>query len=663
MGVPHGAGGAIDIAVPEDRAVLRTMLRISNAVLRANYFDEVLEVVAEQALAALGASSLSVSRWERDSDTLRTLINVGDLAPGEQRWPDHDIYPVTDDPYVAGLLQHGRPYVHAIDDPAITPAVLDYLRRAGKESEVAVPVMFDDTMWGEIWATGVAGRRFGHDDVQLLQAIAAYTAVAIGRGELFTTVRRHAYQDPLTDLANRRALDERFAEIDWHNDLPTLLIGDLDGLKDINDRDGHPAGDAVLRGVAAVLRESTAAFDQAIAARLGGDEFCVLLPYGTLVDAEQLAHTASRTIGAGLGAHVTVGWGAAESGPQVRSGPALMAAADAALRHAKALGPGRFSAGAAARLVPGSLDRRSGVHRRTADTLVSRVSELVDAQRPCSTLAALEILAVQAQNAIDAAGWAVSVTAANQDEPDHLPRRRQRPRPAIRALGAARRRCPRGVSAQRLPEDRPGDRHRVLVHRRGRPRRFRPRRDRAAGATRVPRGTGCRGQHRRARLPAGNLFRRHPYRPGTDRHLGAGAGALLRQRRPLTVQLSTLHPFLTQTVLDQRGRQAAQGVARTEPPVDATAGPASMSSRYVAFIVCTDGLRGGHGRQEPLGAGGCHSGAVPCTAGAFAGESMVGEVNTRLSASSGGRICAGLTSPHGGPRLARSSDGTGWRAS
>ncbi|MGY4651240.1 diguanylate cyclase domain-containing protein [Mycobacterium sp. URHB0021] len=413
--VPHGAGAPIDIAVPEDRTVLRTMLRLSNAILGANYFDEVLEVVAEQALAALGASSLSVSRWERDNDTLRTLINVGELQPGDQRWPDQDIYPVTDDPYVVGLLQHGRPYVHSIDDPAITPADLDYLRRAGKESEVAVPVMFDDTMWGEIRATGVAGRRFGHDDVQLLQAIAAYTAVAVSREELFTTIWRHAYQDPLTDLANRRALDERFTEIDWHKYLPTLLIGDLDGLKDINDRDGHPAGDAVLRGVAAVLRESTAAFDQAIAARLGGDEFCVLLPHGTLVDAEHLAHTASRTIGAGLGPHVTVAWGAAESGPQVRSGQALMAAADAALRHAKALGPGRFSAGVATvHVVPGSLDRRSGAHRRTTDTLVPRVTELVDAHRPLSTLAALEILAVQAQNAIDTAGWAVSVTAADE---------------------------------------------------------------------------------------------------------------------------------------------------------------------------------------------------------------------------------------------------------
>ena len=207
--VPHGAGAAIDIAVPEDHAVLRTMLRISNAVLRANYFDEVLEVVAEEALAALGASSLSVSRWERDSDTLRTLINVGDLQTGDQRWPDHDIYPITDDPYAADLLQHGRPYVHAIDDPTITPADLDYLRRAGKESEVAVPVMFDDTMWGEIWATGVAGRRFGHDDVQLLQAIAAYTAVAIGRGELFTASPAHRPAEHAAPFCPQTVLDQR----------------------------------------------------------------------------------------------------------------------------------------------------------------------------------------------------------------------------------------------------------------------------------------------------------------------------------------------------------------------------------------------------------------------------------------------------------------------
>jgi diguanylate cyclase (GGDEF)-like protein len=412
---PHGSGTAIQIAVPEDHSVLRTMLRISNAVLCADFFDEVLEVVAEQALVALRASAVSVGRWERDTDTLRTLINAGELRPGEQRWPDHDIYPLADDPYVTGLLQRGRPYMHAIDDERLDPAVFEYLRGVGKESEVAVPVMFGDTMWGEIWAAGVAGRRFGHDDVQLLQAIAAYTAVAIGRSELLTTVWQHAHLDPLTDLANRRALEVRFAEIDWQTYLPTLLVGDLDGFKDINDRDGHPAGDSLLRAVAGVLRESAAVVDHAMAARLGGDEFCVLLPQGSLTDAERLAHKISRRLRAAVSADVTMTWGAAESGHGVGSGQALLAAADAALRQAKTLGPGRFSGGVSAPdIVPGSLARRSGTGgRRTIDTLVPRVAALIDTHRPLSALAALEILAVQAQHAIDAAGWAVSVTAEN----------------------------------------------------------------------------------------------------------------------------------------------------------------------------------------------------------------------------------------------------------
>ena len=403
---------ATEIAVPDDLSVLRTMLRISNAVLSANYFDEVLEEVAEQSLIALGAAAVSISRWERDTDILRTLINVGDLRAGEYRWPDQDLYPISEDPHVLGLLQHGRPYVHAVDDDPRDPAVRDYLFRIGKESEVAVPVMFDDTMWGEIWAAGVDGRRFGHDDVQLLQAIAAYTAVAIGRGELFTTVWRHAHQDPLTELANRRALEERFRQIDWDRVDPTLLVGDLDGFKNVNDRDGHPAGDALLCGVAAALRDSAAAVDQALAARLGGDEFCVLLPHGSLIDAEMLAHSASSAISSTLGPHITMTWGAAACGSKVRSGQALLAAADAALLHAKALGPGRFSGGVTApRAVPAGLDRRSGrAGRRAGDTLVSRVAALVDRHRPMSVLAALEVLALQAQNSIDGAGWAVSVT-------------------------------------------------------------------------------------------------------------------------------------------------------------------------------------------------------------------------------------------------------------
>jgi diguanylate cyclase (GGDEF)-like protein len=57
----------------------------------------------------------------------------------------------------------------------------------------------------------------------------------------------------------------------------TIVSADLDGLKEINDRDGHAAGDQALRAAAELLRRSARLSDHV--ARVGGDEFLVLLPH------------------------------------------------------------------------------------------------------------------------------------------------------------------------------------------------------------------------------------------------------------------------------------------------------------------------------------------------------------------------------------------------
>ena len=294
--------------------VLRALLEISQAVQRAQYFDEALEVIAEQALLALDAASLSISRWERPDNVLRTLVNVGDLGPGEERWPENELYPVTDDQHVVELLQHGRPYISSIDDENVDPAAVAVLRRVNKESELAVAVMFDDTMWGELWATGAGGRRFGLDDIQLLQAIAAHVAVAIGRTELFSMVWRYAFEDPLTGLANRRKIDEWTVLDEGGQSRPAVLVCDVDGLKEVNDRRGHPAGDAVLRGVATVLTGIASATTGSLVARLGGDEFCIVLPHSTLSDAERFARDAGRLLRRDTAESVSLSWGAAGFG-------------------------------------------------------------------------------------------------------------------------------------------------------------------------------------------------------------------------------------------------------------------------------------------------------------------------------------------------------------
>lgn len=397
-----------------EQPVLVAILKISEAVSRANYFDEVLEVIAEQALVAVGAASLSVSRWEDDHSALRTLINVGALGPREQRWPEDELYFYSGtDPQVTALLEHGHPYMNAIDDEDCPPAAMRLLREYGKESELAVPVLCGDIVWGELWASGAEGRRFDLGDAQVLQAVAAQTAVAIGRSELFSTIWAYAFEDPLTGIPNRRALDQRLAEIDCDTSSLAVLVCDLDGFKRLNDRDGHPAGDELLRRVAATLAELVElAGDGAMAARMGGDEFCVLLPGSNLEAAQAFAEEATRALRDVLDPIVSVSWGAALASSTLLNGQDLLAAADAALMESKRQGAARFSATVNTQPVVGGFERRAlEGGRPEGERLVEIVVQYLQANTHVSTVEALEMLATQVQYAFDCAAWALSVVS------------------------------------------------------------------------------------------------------------------------------------------------------------------------------------------------------------------------------------------------------------
>ena len=143
----------------------------------------------------------------------------------------------------------------------------------------AAPVLIVDAVVAAVVSGGAIPRLW-----LALCVPAACVAVLHGMGGRLRRERdvmeRAAFSDPLTGLANRRALmsvaEHEIARHGRARERFSLVMLDLDGFKQLNDRHGHAAGDQMLCDVAAVLTRKLRSQDTV--ARLGGDEFCVIAP-------------------------------------------------------------------------------------------------------------------------------------------------------------------------------------------------------------------------------------------------------------------------------------------------------------------------------------------------------------------------------------------------
>ncbi|UZX15187.1 EAL domain-containing protein [Thermus sp. PS18] len=184
-------------------------------------------------------------------------------------------------------------------------------------------------------------------DLELAQAFASQLGLLLRRLELEGRIQHLAYHDPLTGLPNRLFFLEKLAQA-LKEEGPHLAIMylDLDGLKLVNDLDGHAAGDEVLRVIAARLRAALRPRD--LVARQGGDEFLVLLtglrtPSEAVRIAERLLEVARIPIAMGERLyHLSTSLGIALGEPGLSPGE-LLKRADLALYRAKGEGKDRLA--------------------------------------------------------------------------------------------------------------------------------------------------------------------------------------------------------------------------------------------------------------------------------------------------------------------------------
>ena len=190
------------------------------------------------------------------------------------------------------------------------------------------------------------------EDVSLLACLIGMTGIgalslALNQWRLAARHRQEALTDPLTGLANRRALFETFGDGPLPGDT-VVIVFDLDRFKSINDRYGHALGDEVLRRFAETLVAHGREGDRA--ARLGGEEFALVLPQTQPLAAMQIAEhirnrfEAERFAADGGPVTCTVSAGVAvalDAGPGFEE---TLSAADRALYHAKSAGRNRIAA-------------------------------------------------------------------------------------------------------------------------------------------------------------------------------------------------------------------------------------------------------------------------------------------------------------------------------
>lgn len=316
----------------------------------------------------------------------------------------------------AGLLSEHLPAAVG-DAPASArvsfedPLVGTVLRAAGLAGMVQVPVWAGQHLWGVLCVA--TERPSGEPDLVHAQRAVAEVADLLVLAERLRASERRADTDPLTGLANRRAFDDRAAAAfrDYLAGGPAVgvIMCDVNGLKAVNDRAGHAAGDRLIIAVADILAAVAASAAAALAARLGGDEFGLLVLGASDEQVMALASTCGDLVqgltdGDGLACGVATTSGVVEPVTSVHK---LIRLADAAQYRAKRAGSrAPVLAGRAADATAPDTTVR-GPRNPLLRALADGVDQLA-ACRCASTLERLVRAAQATQPHLNPAGWWIS---------------------------------------------------------------------------------------------------------------------------------------------------------------------------------------------------------------------------------------------------------------
>ena len=269
---PAAAPADFLISIAAARQEVQALFEMAQELGSSLSLPETLSVLAARLkqLVPFDAFAIYVARNEK-------------LIPEYVIGEDHVLFSSLEIPMGQGLsgwvADNRKPVLNG--NPSVEPGYLNDPKKFSKlNSAVAVPLEDCSGVIGVLALYRSDRNAFTRDQLRILQAVTSKLAVAIRNSLMYRQAAATATTDYLTGLPNTRSLfmhlDAELSRCHRSGEPLTVLVCDLDGFKEVNDRFGHLTGNRLLARTATALKDCCREYDYI--ARMGGDEFVVVLP-------------------------------------------------------------------------------------------------------------------------------------------------------------------------------------------------------------------------------------------------------------------------------------------------------------------------------------------------------------------------------------------------
>ncbi|HET7310769.1 MAG TPA: sensor domain-containing diguanylate cyclase [Mycobacteriales bacterium] len=313
------------------RYELEQLAQMGRALEDANDPLSVGDVLLDSVADTFGCERMALFEVVDDQPRLLTCRNLLDALVADFRIGEFSVLQMAYNNRETLLVRELDPEV----DPWLSAIMPDARNIA------ILPLVADAVVGVLVVETPETGTRIERRVIATTERFASHAAMAMRNANLLERMQQMAVTDGLTELANRRSfdrsLDRELTRANRTDGRLSVVLLDIDHFKNLNDTHGHVVGDAVLRQVAAALRECGREYDTV--ARYGGEEFAAVLPGCSSALALQVAERLRRAVEeAATDVAVTASAGVATFPYDGVDAGSLLEAADQALYASKRSG-------------------------------------------------------------------------------------------------------------------------------------------------------------------------------------------------------------------------------------------------------------------------------------------------------------------------------------